>query len=70
MIYYLFNEKERLELENLLLNEMFIVKELLCKVEKTEKRNMIKVRALKERRDLLFRLIYKISNNKEKSMEL
>jgi hypothetical protein len=70
MIYYLFSEKERMELEELLINEMTGVKELLNKVEVTERRNIIKVRALKERREILLSLFYKISNNKGKSMDL
>ncbi|MGM0878732.1 MAG: hypothetical protein ACQEWV_29635 [Bacillota bacterium] len=70
MIYYLFSEKERMELEELLINEMTGVKELLNKVEVTERREMIKVRALMERRAILLSLFYKISNNKEKNLDL
>ncbi|MGM7724761.1 hypothetical protein [Metabacillus sp. Hm71] len=58
MLYYLFNDKERMQLEDLLINEINVVKELLGKDEASE----IKIRALKERNELLLRLLNKISN--------
>ncbi len=58
MLYYLFNDKERMQLEDLLINEINVVKELLSKDEASE----IKIRALKERNELLLRIFNKISN--------
>jgi hypothetical protein len=66
----LFSEKERRELEELLLNELTIVKELLRKVEVINRGDVIKVRALKEKRDLLLRVLFKITNNNQKSYNL
>jgi hypothetical protein len=70
LIYYLFSEKERRELEDLLLNELTIVKELLQKVEVINRGDVIKERALKEKRDLLLRVLFKITNNNQKSYNL
>jgi hypothetical protein len=70
VIYYLFSEKERIELEDLLCNELMEVRELLDHAEIVGRSDTIKFRALKERRELLLCLFYKISNNKEKSLEL
>ncbi|MBO1515296.1 hypothetical protein [Metabacillus bambusae] len=70
MIYYLFSEKERVQLVDLLCNELMEVRALLDKAEIVGRGDMTKFRALKERRELLLCLFYKISNNKEKSLEL
>jgi hypothetical protein len=70
LIYYLFSEKERRELEDLLLNELTIVKELLQKMEAINRGDVIKERALKEKRDLLLRVLFKITNNNQKSYNL
>ncbi|XQY92076.1 hypothetical protein ACNRWW_00930 [Metabacillus sp. HB246100] len=58
MIYYLFEEGERLELESILTKEQVLVDNLL--VEK-ERENHIIDRALKERRDILDKISRKIS---------
>ncbi|APH06611.1 hypothetical protein [Bacillus weihaiensis] len=58
MIYYLFEEGERLELESILTKEQMLVDKLL--VEK-ERENHIIDRALKERRDILDKISRKIS---------
>ncbi|WP_273125248.1 hypothetical protein [Bacillus weihaiensis] len=58
MIYYLFEEGERLELESILIKEQMLVDKLL--VEK-ERENHIIDRALKERRDILDKISRKIS---------
>jgi hypothetical protein len=70
MIYYLFSEKERMELEGLLINEMNLIGELLNKGEVIGRRDMVKIRALNERRELLLNVYEKISNNKQKSFNL
>jgi hypothetical protein len=70
VIYYLFSEKERIQLEELLCNELMEVRVLLDKVEVVGKSEMTKFRALKEKRELLLCLFYKISNNNEKSLDL
>jgi hypothetical protein len=70
VIYYLFSEKERIQLEDLLCNELMEVRVLLDKAEVVGKSDMTKFRALKERRELLLCLFYKISNNNEKSLDL
>jgi hypothetical protein len=70
VIYYLFSEKERIQLEDLLCNELMEVRVLLDKAEIVGKSDTTKFRALKERRELLLCLFYKISNNNEKSLDL
>lgn len=70
MIYYLFNEKERVQLEDLLCHELNEVRALLDKAEIVGRSDMTKFRALKEKRELLLSLFYKISNNKEKRLDL
>ena len=70
MIYYMFSEKERRELEDLVLNELTIVKSLLRKVEEIDRGDVIKERALKEKQDLLLSLINKVSNYNQKKYNL
>jgi hypothetical protein len=66
MIYYLFSEKERIELEDLLINEMTVVNDLLQKKEEVkEKSNAINLRAIEEKRKILLGLFKKISSNKK-----
>ncbi len=61
MIYYLFQEKERMELEGLLTREIKEVNDLINTIDCT---NSHKDRALQERRDILFRIMKKISNKR------
>ncbi|KKI90968.1 hypothetical protein WQ54_17650 [Bacillus sp. SA1-12] len=61
MIYYLFNDKERMQLEDLLKNEINVVKDLLSRDEGLGNVNWIKIRALQERNELLLGLLNKIS---------
>ncbi|QGQ44036.1 hypothetical protein [Metabacillus sediminilitoris] len=70
MIYYMFSEKERRELEDLVLNELTIVNSLLRKVEGIDRGDVIKERALKEKQDLLLSLINKVSNYNQKKYNL
>lgn len=57
MMYYLFQEKERIELESILSREIQEVNELL---EGTDSSKQIKGRALQERKEVLFNIIKKI----------
>jgi|GEM_PF-5537508 len=57
MMYYLFQEKERIELESILSREIQEVNELL---DVSDSSNRIKGRALQERREVLFNIIKKI----------
>jgi hypothetical protein len=66
----MFSEKERRELEDLVLNELTIVKSLLRKVEEIDRGDVIKERALKEKQDLLLSLINKVSNYNQKKYNL
>lgn len=66
----MFSEKERRELEDLVLNELTIVKSLLRKVEEIDRGDVIRERALKEKQDLLLSLINKVSNYNQKKYNL
>ena len=53
MIYYLFHDKERIELESILSREIRELNEL---IETSDSSNGIKIRALQERRNVLFNI--------------
>jgi hypothetical protein len=70
LIYYLFSEKERMELENLVSKELKIVNGLLGDAEVIDRGDAIKERALKEKYQLLLSVLNKISNFNQKSYKL
>ena len=61
MIYFMFKEKERLELESILMNELEYTNEMIEKESQKEVGNRIKERALKERTKILMGILYKIA---------
>ncbi|TXC85644.1 hypothetical protein FS935_20705 [Metabacillus litoralis] len=61
MIYFMFKEKERLELESILMNELEYTNEMIEKECQKEVGNRIKERALKERTKILMEILYKIA---------
>lgn len=61
MIYFMFKEKERLELESILMNELNYITEMLETEIQKEKESIIKKRALKERKKILMEILYKVA---------
>ncbi|WP_226671078.1 hypothetical protein [Metabacillus litoralis] len=60
MIYYMFKEKERLELESILLDELKSINDILESGRIKEQENSLKERALKERTKILMSLLSKL----------
>ena len=66
IIYFVFDERERMELEELLYNKLNSMNDLKEDLEIKDKRSLIKMRALKEKREILIRINTKVSKEKKK----
>lgn len=61
MIYYLFHEKERKEIEQMLIRELSELDDLIYIRESLGEGNSVRERALKEKRDILVNVMSKIT---------
>lgn len=60
IIYYVFDDRERMELEELLYNKLNSINELKEDLEIKDRTSMIRIRALTEKREILMRINAKV----------